>query len=343
VGNEIVFVANGGFDLYERDGTLRAGAVPVPTRVRRIGQATGGASRSPDVLRTTESATPQLFAPGIVSTPLDEFSGTFSPDGREFFFGVSVPRSHHYVICYTVLEQGRWTTPRVVSFSGRYRDFDPMMSTDGQRMYFISDRPVDGQPKSDYDIWVVERLGDGWSSPSNLGAPVNTSAHELRAVEVRDGSLYFSSGRAGGLGAHDIYRASLTAGRFAEPVNLGPEINTAADEVEVTVTPDEDLLVLAVFGRPESLGSQDLYVSWRRDGKWLPAHNAGPVVNSYARDYSPSLSRDGKELLFTSERGGPRVQAGRRWNYDALRATAEVLNGWGNIYRVNISVLVKPD
>src|SRR5690242_10097074 len=77
---------------------------------------------------------PVLFAEGIVTTPDDEFGGTFMPDGKTIYFSKSVLRFYIDVICYSEFKNGKWQTPKVAPFSGRYRDFDPVISADGTKM-----------------------------------------------------------------------------------------------------------------------------------------------------------------------------------------------------------------
>src|SRR5262249_37444589 len=112
---------------------------------------------------------PRMFAPGIISTTEDEFGGAFTKDGTTVFFNRSVLRHYLYVICESHFVDGKWTTPVVAPFSGLYRDADPVFSPDGSKILFTSDRPVNGKPKTDFDIWVVTKTRDGWSEPTNLG------------------------------------------------------------------------------------------------------------------------------------------------------------------------------
>jgi hypothetical protein len=141
--------------------------------------ATAAAGRAaPPYVVDAAPAEPRLFAAGVVSTPDNEFGGVFTPGGTEFYFTKSVPRSYFYMICVSRFRNGRWSAPDVAPFSGRYRDFDAVISPDGSRLFFTSDRPVDGRPKTDYDLWVVDRTPDGWGEPRNLGAPVNTDSNE---------------------------------------------------------------------------------------------------------------------------------------------------------------------
>src|SRR5262249_34588092 len=74
---------------------------------------------------------PRLFAEGTISTRDDEFGGVFTPDGKTCLFSISVPRHYLYVILISHFVNGKWSTPEVAPFSGKYRDFDPVFSPDG--------------------------------------------------------------------------------------------------------------------------------------------------------------------------------------------------------------------
>lgn len=280
---------------------------------------------------------PRMFAPRIVSTTDDEFGGTFTPDGATVVFDKTVLRHYLYVICESHFANGRWTTPRVAPFSGVYRDSDPVFSPDGSKLYFVSDRPVDGKPKTDFDVWVVARTGAGWGEPEHLGAPVNGDSGEYFASVAADGNLYFSSGRPGGKGGLDIYRSRLVDGKYAEPENLGDAINTDAWELDCLIAPDESFLLIGAIGRPDGIGNFDLYVSYNRDGVWTKAALLGPTINTQAREYSPRLSPDGRYLFFTSEKDFATDPRSRPFGTGELeRGLRSLQNGGGNIYQIDL-------
>src|SRR6267378_430528 len=127
-----------------------------------------------------------------------------------------------------------------------------------------------------------------WSEPVNLGAPVNSSVNDMNAALSPDElSLYFVSGRAGGLGGVDIWvsrRASLDS-PWEEPVDLGPNVNSPGLEASPALSADGHLLFFS-SDRPGGQGSNDIYVARRTDKKddlgWGPAVNLGPDVNRAA-------------------------------------------------------------
>ena len=308
-----------------------------------IQSAFGASSSHPPYYVPGPVGEPRMFGEGIISTRDDEFGGAFTPDGNTCFFSMSVPRHYLYVIMTSHFDHGKWSTPEVAPFSGLYRDFDPVMSADGTKIYFASDRPVAGQPKHDYDIWVVERKGNGWGEPTNLGAPINSEDNEDFASVTKDGTIYFSStrpGAMGGPGDSDLYRSRLLNGKYQTVEHLGKEINSEAFELDCFVTPDESMLFIGSIGRPDSLGNYDIYVSRNTNGTWSQATNLGPKVNSAARDYSPRLTPDGKFLFFTSERDFTMLPNRPRLTYAEMeKGLHSILNGSGNIYQIELSAL----
>src|SRR5262245_37788388 len=100
---------------------------------------------------------PVLFADGIVSTGEFESHPAFTPDGRTIYFVRSTPAFTDWTIYVAHYADGRWSVPKIAPFSGKHRDADPFITADGKQLYFISDRPVDGLPKQDMDIWLMDR------------------------------------------------------------------------------------------------------------------------------------------------------------------------------------------
>ena len=107
--------------------------------------------------------TPEIFAPGIISTDLRELNSVFTPDGKEFYFTIQTP-GKGYRIYFTEETNNGWTKPAPVSFSSNYSDVDMCITPDGQRMYFGSTRPVNGVEQNDFRIWYVDRIGSEWST-----------------------------------------------------------------------------------------------------------------------------------------------------------------------------------
>ncbi len=285
---------------------------------------------------------PAIFAEGVISTRDYESSITFAPDGRTAYFVKSTPDLSLRVIVVSHFEKGKWSTPEVVSFSGQYSDSDPCLSPDGTKLYFASRRPLAGTAaKADHDLWVVEKSGTGWGEPGHLDAPVNSESQDTSPSATADGTLYFSSNRAGGKGAADIYRAKFVADNYSAPQNLGEAINTPGPEFQSFVSPDERLLVFGSAGRADGQGSSDLYFSQQTDGAWSKAVNLGSKVNSKGAESAPRISADGQRFFWTSTRGyGFEDQAAKRLTYTELSNKLQTAgNSLGDIYQIDLNAL----
>jgi len=113
----------------------------------------------------------------------------------------------------------------------------PVVVADGS-LYFPAQRP---EGLGGYDIYRSQRLPDGsFAEPENLGPPVNTEFHEGDTFVAPDESyLILSSQRPGGLGQNDLYVSFRGPdGRWSEPENMGPAINSEHTDFCPMVTPD---------------------------------------------------------------------------------------------------------
>jgi hypothetical protein len=248
---------------------------------------------------------PRLFAPGVVSTGLATRDVAMMPDGSELYFGVTIG-GRAAIMVTEQQEDGIWTAPVVAPFSGRSLDIEPAISPDGQRFFFLSARPQPGKeelPGWGYqDIWVMDREGDGWGEPYNLGPPVNTDSPEYFPSVTVDGTLYFT--REGPDRVSSIYRSRFVDGVYTEPELLGPEVNCGTNRFNAFVAPDESYMIVPAMGRDDSLGGVDYYVAFRfDDDTWSEPVNLGDAINRPdGREWSASLSPDGKYLFFMSSR-----------------------------------------
>lgn len=247
--------------------------------------------------------TPKMFAPNFISTEEEEFGSVFNSAGTEFFFAVNVNGKSE--IRFSSLAANQWTTPVTLLSHERYGYNDPFLSPEEDRLYFISDRALDGFGESkDIDIWFMNRTATGWSEPINAGQNINTPGNEYYISFTQEGNLYFSSNglapEAEDRTDYDIYSAAYIDSEFDKPVNLGEAINTVSYEADVFVSPDESYVVFCST-RDQGVGQGDLYVSFKEaDGNWTPAINLGKEVNTANYEYCPYVSPDGKYLFFTS-------------------------------------------
>jgi hypothetical protein len=287
--------------------------------------------------------TPALFANGIINTGLNERDMAISPDGKELFYTVLIqPSSFLAIISMKKDAAGKWSKPEVASFSGRYSDLEPAFSADGNKLFFVSNRPVSGDQHKDYDIWYMEKVNGQWGPPKNAGPAVNTAGNEYYPSVAQNGNLYFTAEYKKGVGREDIYVAKWENGQYTASVALDTAVNSTMWEFNAFVSPDEQFIVFSSNGRKDEKGRGDLYIS-RKDaqGQWLPAKNVA-ILNSDKIDYCPFVSFDKKILFFTSERHNLASSfAGKAVNYLQLHDMRNsILNGGGNIYWIRFDAVL---
>ena len=284
----------------------------------------------------------ELFGEGTFSTGLYELAPTFTADGRTAYFTVSTPAyGRLHMIMETRWDGRRWSTPRIAPFSGRWGEADPLISPDGRRLFFLSRRPAPGRAaeRTDFDIWYVERSGDGWGEPVHVPSASGSSDEHYASVAA-DGTLYIAAIRPDSRNQGDIYRVPLVNGVYGEPENLGPAIN-APDRHDTTpyIAPDQSYMIFGSRGRPDQrVASLDLYVSFRRNGIWTEARPLGDIVNTWRTEYCPTVSADGRYLYFTSERGfADRPQEKALTTAEWNRMLNGPGNGLGDSYRIELA------
>lgn len=139
-----------------------------------------------------DSAT--LFADRIISTHLNEYNITFSQDGNVVLFTIAnnSTANRFYTIFITKKEEGKWTKPQIAQFSGQFSDADPFFAPDGEKLYYISTRPIlHGQPKSDFDIWCVDYANGDFSKPKHLGNEINSEKTSFIQLSQKKGIYFF--------------------------------------------------------------------------------------------------------------------------------------------------------
>lgn len=228
---------------------------------------------------------PEVFAPGIVSTELDEFGCTMSPDGKEFYFTRTYvePRRHTIMVCR--LEENGWTVPEIALFSGEHPDAEPNFSPEGCRLFFS--RPGSG-------IWMMERIRSGWSEPRYL-------LQGMFATASNNGTLFYTD-VSKGMERSDIVKSRYINGQYMDLEPLKGRLNSPYIDAHPYVAPDESYIIFD-SNRPGGMGGNDLYISFQNNvGLWGEAINFGEKINSPEYEAIPFVSHDG-EFLFYSTKG----------------------------------------
>jgi hypothetical protein len=278
------------------------------------------------------TATPEVFAPGVISGPANDADPAFTPDGKLLVF------SRNGMLLVSRQAGGKWSAPAIAPFSGQWSDQQPTMSPDGKFLVFVSNRPVrlgDAQRPSG-NLWRVERIGDGWGEPVHLPATVNRGASTWAPSIAGDGSLYFIE-RSAPQAPFRLWRSQYRNGSYEAPtpLNFGDE---TTQDVDPAVAPDESFIVFGSM-HPGPGAHERLYIAFRDANGWGKPVDLGPTVNSAENDSNEArLGPDRRTLYFSTDRVQPVKLPRTRAQAEADLARIESWdNGNQNIWSISLA------
>lgn len=236
---------------------------------------------------------PEVFAPGIISSEQFEFGITFSSSMNEIYFTRRPDyegSDNRIYVSYFV--GGRLSGPVLADFAKDCFEFIPVISPDGEKLFFYSER--DGADKSKYDgnLWYCNKNQKGWSRAKFFENPANRNFIMMISLSKK-GNIYF----AGILNKkRGLFTSTLLNGEYTDPVPLPDYINELAP-AHPFISSDESLIIFdaQVTGR----GKPELFICFRNnDGSWSKPVNMGPEINKTKTEFAASVSPDGKYLFF---------------------------------------------
>jgi outer membrane protein OmpA-like peptidoglycan-associated protein len=246
-----------------------------------------------------------------VNSPNTDFSATRMPGSGELVFasGRDAKPFPGNGEGYTSLYAQKFDDPAAFT-GGTPRKLEPLFNKenvlqasasytpDGKTMVFA--RSNDGSKKGyrSVDIWISYYRNGAWTEP--ILANINDrTADDFSPVFAPDGTtLYFASGRKGGLGGNDLYKATLGAnGRFSPAENLGEPINSVGNDNFPGVGPD-GTLYFSSDGHP-GFGKLDIFQV--KGGKPV---NLGAGLNSAGDDFAPFFTAPGVGVFSSNRAGG---------------------------------------
>ena len=186
-------------------------------------------------------------------------------------------------------------------------DFGPIVTADGNALYFTSDREggFGGQ-----DIWVSKRVNGQWSDPENLGKPVNTEFNEgPDTLSVDETIMFFTKcDKKSEPGTCDLYMATREDSEkgFSNVQNLGNKINSKFNDANASLSYDASTLYF-VSDRPsddKKRKNWDIFVSHKNGDEWGKAERLGPPVNTAGNEIHVMIHQNDTNMYFSSDGHG---------------------------------------
>jgi Tol biopolymer transport system component len=204
-----------------------------------------------------------------------------------------------------------WAPPVNLGSTVNSETFDvcPSVTRTGLSLYFGSTRPGGF---GGVDLYVARRqsMSEPWGPPENLGPEVNSPYFDNCPLVTPDGrSLIFLSDRPGSLGL-DLYVASRRTKSndlaWSAPVPL-TVLNSPFNELPGSAFEDAetgDLVLYFSSDRAGGFGGYDVYTTRAAEDGALLLPTLVGELSSPAHDLFPTVRKDGKELILSSDRVG---------------------------------------
>ncbi len=237
-----------------------------------------------------------------INSDLMEYSPSITVDGQTIIYTVRMRGQEDFYVAEK--ENGEWKARKDLGEPINTMDNEgaQSLSADGRFLvYTACNREGDF---GSCDLYFSELEDGEWTTPINIGQPVNSSDWESQpSISANADELYFTSSRSGGKGKKDIWMSSRNAdGAWSEPESLGKNVNTSGTDISPFIHPDGRTLYFVSDGHP-GMGKSDIYLSRRQaDGTWGKAENLGYPINTEEKEFSLIVSTDGKTAYFASDR-----------------------------------------
>ena len=236
--------------------------------------------------------------PNPINTEGHESVGRWTLDGNELFFSRVVSGQEDLFIATLDSMTHHWTIAPFPHNTAQ-NEGAPAISPDGKYLVYTACNVPGG--KGSCDMYVSVRKNGIWSKPVNMGPGFNTMSWDGQPCFGLDGNtFFFSSNRDGTFGGRDIwYMYQISGDSWSTPISAGPNINTDNNESCPFISFDGNTLYFMRDGK-EGLGESDLYISRKGlDGKWMPAENMGPPINTATTEGAFAVHPDGKTAMIT--------------------------------------------
>ncbi|WP_040396624.1 OmpA family protein [Cesiribacter andamanensis] len=183
-----------------------------------------------------------------------------------------------------------------------HSELRPLISGDGNTLYFGREQHPDNVRglRDLQDVYVVQKEGDSWGTPRNLGAPINNKfVNSIFSVSPDGQELLIVNTYREVQGPFVYFRKLGNAWSEPEEVDIEGYYN-ASEYVDFFQSYRENVLFMAI-ARDDSHGEQDIFISFRKaDGNWSKPRNLGKTINTSKSDFAPFLASDGQTLFFSS-------------------------------------------
>jgi len=204
--------------------------------------------------------------------------------------------------------EGNWLSPELLKgdINGRFHEGPATFSKDGNTVYFTRSNyfkrkmVVNEQEENNLKIFKATLINGEWKNLEEF--PFNSDDYSCGHPTLSESGklMYFVSDMPGGTGGTDLYVTTLKDGKWTQPVNLGPEVNTSGNEMFPYIHSDGSLYFSS--DAHNSMGGLDVFITTHNGTRWLKPENLNYPLNSIKDDFGFSLNRDDNTGFVSSSR-----------------------------------------
>jgi|APTNR8051073442_1049403.scaffolds.fasta_scaffold06191_4 outer membrane protein OmpA-like peptidoglycan-associated protein len=271
-----------------------------------------------------------------LNSETDELSPRIAPDGKTIFFTRDDHPEHfgssnNQDIWFSELKNGKWGKPQIMPKPINNSGSNSLITItpDYNTVYLSNLYDKNGEPDGS-GMSISRRNSMGWEVPTKVDIDnFHNSNQYVSYFMSQDKKILFTGIETEtSRGGMDLYISKLeNDGSYTEPVNLGDNINTFADDFNPFLAADNTTLYYISAGLP-GYGREDVWVTKRLDDTWMnwsKPKNLGPAINSKGREFAFTLTAKGDEAYMVS--------------YEKLEGS----KGAGDLVKVQLSKSAQPD
>ena len=247
-----------------------------------------------------------------LNSPQDDYSPSITMDGSQIIFTSRRSNGHtanefggyDSDIYYAELLSGKWSSPKVISTVSTDKDeTSSMLSYNGTKMLMFR------KDAENFDVYETMLKGASWAAPVFFSRNINTVANQTFAsYDFDDVKIFYLSDKEGGVSQSgtDIYFSGVMDRDkriYGNGMSIGSVINTRFNEGPIYMHPDGETMYFASQGH-NSMGGYDIFVSYKKQGQWLPPVNMGYPINTPYDDFICAMTANGKFMYMSSNRPG---------------------------------------
>ena len=248
------------------------------------------------------------FSPAYADKKYTSLIFTSTRQGATGTIDITNGQNHSDLYEAKLDKNGKWSTPAplVAALVSKMNEASVSVSKKGDVMFMTRCPEAKGKSLK-CQLYVCKKQGPAWAEPELLPFNVDSVSFAHPAINVAGDILYFTSKLAGGYGGKDIWMSTYNKKdkAWGEPVNLGPSINTAGDEMYPYMADDDKTLYFS-SNYHLGMGGLDIFKAEKAaDGKFTKApENLKSPMNSAGDDFG--IIFEGKKIkgYFTSNRDG---------------------------------------